>query len=345
MLNTTLILAKFREANIDLLIIGLEQIVPLFFALACWVSVFIQDLKLLPTKMLSLYKQFKDGHFVVNTRGNAFSKIAMDQAQEHNNKKIKSSGSGYIDLVNTEDKRFLQKIELCWPEMYIYFVDVEGPPEAQGHKETATLFISTFNEDGSKVYNKLLTNPFSNAEFTKLNSAYIFPEVVVKDSGKVFTIGSEQYSEFCLTRFTFGSHDIITSKITKNVLKLPKDSDTVQVENPRITVNDRLLNKLCDACEVRPQLAKKVFQGEWTGLTECFVKKDCTPYHNTKSVILDRIANSDLQFHPKVEALVVDLSVVTRAQASFITPGSTFNDLSESIIKNITGTANLHEAN
>ena len=124
-----------------------------------------------------------------------------------------------------------EKLSFVGPEMYKYFVDVEGPPEAQGHKETATLFISTFNEDCSKIYNKLLTNPFSNAEFTKLNSAYIFPEVVVKDSGKVFTIGSEQYSEFCLTRFTFGSHDIIKSKITKKILKLPKDSDTVQVEN------------------------------------------------------------------------------------------------------------------
>ena len=60
---------------------------------------------------------------------------------------------------------------------------------------------------------------------------------------------------------------------------------------------------------------------------------------------LDLVHNHDLQFHLKVEALVVDLSVVTRAQASFITPGSTFNDLSESIIKNITGTANLHEPN
>ena len=51
--------------------------------------------------MPALYKEFEEGHFVVNTRGNDFSKIAMDQAQEQNNEKIKASGSGYIDLVNT----------------------------------------------------------------------------------------------------------------------------------------------------------------------------------------------------------------------------------------------------
>ena len=102
--------------------------------------------------MPSLYKEFQNGHFVVNTRGNTFSKIAMDQAQEQNNKKIKSSGSGYIDLVNVEDKRFLHKIELCWPEIHQYFDKVEGHLEAQGHKETAKSFISAFNKDCSKVF-------------------------------------------------------------------------------------------------------------------------------------------------------------------------------------------------
>ena len=50
--------------------------------------------------MLSLYKEFIYGYFVVAKSGNKYDKIAMDQAQEHNNKKIKSGGSRYIDLVN-----------------------------------------------------------------------------------------------------------------------------------------------------------------------------------------------------------------------------------------------------
>ena len=107
--NVLLLVRSFREANVDLFIAALELIVPLFFSLdhihyARWISVFLEDLKLLHVKMPALYKEFKQGHFVVNTRGNDFSKIAMDQAQEHNNKKIKASGSGYIDLVNTEGK-------------------------------------------------------------------------------------------------------------------------------------------------------------------------------------------------------------------------------------------------
>ena len=46
-----LIIRSFREANIDLLVAFLELMVPLFFSLhqfhySRWVSVFIQDLKL-----------------------------------------------------------------------------------------------------------------------------------------------------------------------------------------------------------------------------------------------------------------------------------------------------------
>ena len=76
------------------------------------VSVFIQDLKLLPVNLPSLYDEFEKVKFEVITQGNSFSKIAMDQAQQHNSKKIKSV-SGYINLVNQEDKKLLEKTELC----------------------------------------------------------------------------------------------------------------------------------------------------------------------------------------------------------------------------------------
>ena len=110
-----LIIRSFREANIDLLVASLELMVPLFFSLdhhySQWLSVFIPDLKLLPVKLPSLYDEFKKGNVVVNTHGDSFSKITMDQAQEHTNKSIKSV-SAYINLVNQEDKKLLEKIEL-----------------------------------------------------------------------------------------------------------------------------------------------------------------------------------------------------------------------------------------
>ena len=155
--------------------------------------------------MPSLYKEFKDGHFIVNTRGNTFSKIAMDQTQEHNNKKVKSN-SGYINLVNNEDKTFLQKIKFCCPEINQYLLNAESAPETQGYKEKSSSFIKSFKKDCVKVYDKFLT----------------FPSSVVQDSKKVFSVGVQQYKDFCLTRFILGTHDIIESKITKNLHLLTK---------------------------------------------------------------------------------------------------------------------------
>ena len=89
-----LIIRSFREANIDLLVAFLELMAPLFFSLhqvhySRWVSVFIQDLKLLPVKLPSLYDEFNKGNFVVNTRGNSLSKIAMDKLRNTKTRRLK----------------------------------------------------------------------------------------------------------------------------------------------------------------------------------------------------------------------------------------------------------------
>ena len=49
--------------------------------------------------------------FVVNTRGNAFSRISLDQAQDHNNNNKIKSMAGYIDFVSQEDKEYLRNVE------------------------------------------------------------------------------------------------------------------------------------------------------------------------------------------------------------------------------------------
>ena len=172
------------------MIVALKSMMPLFFALdhtnySRWASVFLEDLKLMPIP--SLFQEFKSGKFVVNVRGNEFSKIAMDQAQEQNNKKIKST-SGYIDLVNKENDLFLKKLEVCWPEIYSYLDEVDGTPEPQGHKEKAPSFVSKFIDNCKRVYQKVVTNPFLSTEFCMFNSTYIFPDVIAEDSKHVFKI-------------------------------------------------------------------------------------------------------------------------------------------------------------
>ena len=340
--NIFLSIRSFHEANIDLMIIALKSMIPLFFSLdhvnySRWVSVFLEDLKALPIKFPSLYKEFKKGHFVVNVRCNEFSKIAMDQAQEQNNKKIKSS-SGYIDLINKDDDQFVKKLEVCMPEIDCYLEAVDGAPIRQGHKENNPTFCKKFIDDCRKVHFKVVTNPFLSYEFCMLNSSYIFPEIVATDSRRVFTIGYQQYQDFCKSRFIFGNEPLGT-KISKNLLKLPKDTNNIQQENQRITINESLLNKLRDSCTFRKEIAREVFKSEWTRLPECFVTKDGLPYHNIKSNFLDcigpEIANS---VSINASATVIDLSVIIRSH--IIEPGMTFQSLASSILERIIRIAN-----
>ena len=133
------------------------------------------------------------------------------------------------------------------------------------------------------------------------------------------------------------SDDLNKRRITKNSLKLLKDSDKVEVEKPRVSINEKLINKLRDACNSRSLLAKQVFQGEWTGAPECFVTKECTLYHNTKSAILDCITSDQayIESQSMMDAIVIDLSVIIRSQSPLLSSGSTFDDFSLLVIDRI----------
>ena len=266
-------------------------------------------------------------------------KIAIDQAQEQNNKKIKST-SGYIDLVNKENDLFLKKLEVCWPEIYSYLDEVDGTPEPQGHKEKAPSFVSKFIDNCKRVYQKVVTNPFLSTEFCMLNSTYIFPDVIAEDSKQVFKIGIQQYSDFCKSRFVLGK-DSLATKIPRNALKLPKDSDNIQKECNRISINESLLNKLRDSCKFRYVLAKEVFKYEWTRLPECFVTKDGTPYHNTKSTVLDCVGLEMSSDEPIItSSVVIDLSIMIRSH--IIESGMTFARFASTLLDRMVRIANQY---
>ena len=101
-----------------------------------------------------------------------------------------------------------------------------------------------------------MINPFStDSECCKLNSSYIFPDAVSWDSKRVFVLREKLYSDFLYTRLVVCSDDLNKKRITKNTLKLPKDSDEVEAEKPRISIHEKLINKLRDACNSRSLLA------------------------------------------------------------------------------------------
>ena len=109
---------------------------------------------------------------------------------------------------------------MCCPKIHQYLESLDGSLKGQGHKEKTATFIAKFNKDCMKVYDNMLTNPFSeNTLFHKLNSAYVYPEVIAMDSEKVFTAGSKLYSDFRRERLIIGLYDLTKMKIKKVSLK------------------------------------------------------------------------------------------------------------------------------
>ena len=158
--------------------------------------------------------------------------MGFDQVLEQNNKIIKSR-AGLEDL-NKSETSFLQRLENVMPEVQDFREraeqDKSGSP--QRHKEAMSSFVKRYIGDCQTVYGQFSTNPFFMKKPTKINSGTVMPPCVVEDMAKVFTIGITQYNEYKTTRFITGEEDVINTKITKNLLKLPKDADKHIVVNP-----------------------------------------------------------------------------------------------------------------
>jgi hypothetical protein len=100
-LNLELICLRFvrsiREANFVLYIDVLKELLPWMFALdhtnySRWLSVRYRDMHALRLTNPDVFKNFKDGAFVVNKSTRAFSAIALDHAHEQENTAIKRRG-------------------------------------------------------------------------------------------------------------------------------------------------------------------------------------------------------------------------------------------------------------
>ena len=108
--ETLIIVRSFREGNTMLLLSTLKKVLEQCFALdddnyARWLSFFVQDLEVAYGDNPELFSQLSSHHSVTTTNAK-FSRIGYDQKHENNNKCIKST-SGYINLVNKEDKSYL----------------------------------------------------------------------------------------------------------------------------------------------------------------------------------------------------------------------------------------------
>ena len=255
-----------------------------------WAPVFVHELKLLKVSDPDLYEQFRKGYFVVSKTYTPFSKIALDQAHEQNNKTIKSR-SGLEDQLNKEDMSFLRRLENIMPEVnyYLEMKDNSGQRPKTSHDEAKASFITKFIKDAHAVYNKISTNPFLMATPKKINSNFIFPIDVLEGMELVFTIGQSLLEQYVKNRIVLGKESIVNTKITKNSLILPREAEKHTKDNPVVTLTPEIKTKLRSAITHHPEITKKLFERELTGGPEALIK-DGQPFKGNKATILKCIS-------------------------------------------------------
>ena len=118
-LNVLQYVQSIREGNFELYIQMLVKLIPWFFSMghtnyACWVPVHIRDMLLLQERNADVQREFMKGKFVITKTLNLFSKMAIDQAHEQENEKVKGEG-GAVGI--TEDPAGLLRWMVAGPEV------------------------------------------------------------------------------------------------------------------------------------------------------------------------------------------------------------------------------------
>ena len=315
-----------------------------FFALdkynyARWCSVHWFDLVKLPHVCPTLYQDMLNGIFTFQKTGRKFSRMALDQIHEQNNKEIKGV-SGATHLLNRSDDSALSRWELCGPDLARLVTEFEAEVRKNtdfmntAHHEDNPQFQERFFKDVQKTLHGMHCNPFEMDKLSAINNtSHYFDNKVYSDLSTLQQKGEEQSQEFIKHRL-INPKIPVDAKITKNRHILPGHSPktTRAVESNTLTSSE--ITKLRSCISYRRDVAMKVFATEILGVSQCLSITNDEQYHGTKSDIIKRF---ELTTKPDTEisksCIIIDLSVVIKSNASVNV--ETFNDYAALILKRV----------
>ena len=206
-LTILIFVRSLREGNYHLLIESLWQLLKWFFALdkynyARWCTVHWFDLAKLSQVCPSAYSEMMKGHFSFQKSRRQFSRMALDQIHQQNNKVIKGV-SGATNLLNRADDSGLSRWELCVPDLARLITEFQDQVDRNNtnlnirHHEDNLQFQKTFFEDVNKTIAGMHCNPFEMETLTAINNPSIsFAQNVFSDISKVELRGKEQLLDF-----------------------------------------------------------------------------------------------------------------------------------------------------
>ena len=164
-------LRAIREGNFKLYLETLFRFLRWYFALdkynyARWATIHWFDLVLLEQRCPNEFEEFMRGNFSFLKTNTQFSRMALDQVHEQNNRLVKSA-SGATSLINRQDDSALVRWELCGPELCRILQEFEGEHSQSDelvskHHEETIQFQNDFLRDTQKLFEKFPSNHFNS---------------------------------------------------------------------------------------------------------------------------------------------------------------------------------------
>ena len=312
-----------REGNFSLYLSTLYRFLKWFFALdrynyARWATVHWFLLTTLKDRCPNEYEEFASGNFSFLKTKTEFSRMALDQLHEQNNKYIKGV-SGATSLINREDDSALIRWELCGPEIcrMLQSFETDGSISSETndpkkHHENNPTFQKDFCNDTSILFSSFPENPFLMNKLTVINNIdTIFEENIYHNLTQLEPVGTGQLETFIELRLV-KSKLPISSKITLNHFMLPGSTKSTisrqAVADKRL--NQAFITKLRSAIQYRREHAKRLFSSEIYNYAQSLSDDGSDLYHGTKSNILQRFDKTPAK--QPMAALIVELSPMFR---------------------------------
>ena len=311
---------SIRESNFHLYVQSLRNLLNWFFALdhtnyARWLTIHVFDLISLPATHPDVYQQMLKGFFSFVKTKRPFSRMALAQVHEQNNKIIKGVGGG-TSLLNTQDESALIMWETCRPEVARIVSELEDSLYNQDASSSAAKhednkkFRQKFNRDVESIYQSIPCNPFEMASLSTINNSGPFLQSVSDQLKQVLSTGESQVK--FIQDSLLMQKTAITEKISKNKFPLLSIGSS---RSTSINLGVPFMNKLRSAVEHRPARADELFTEELYGIPRCF-SVDCADemYHGRKSSIQERLPSCQQPIISETyrNAIIVEASPILR---------------------------------
>ena len=314
---------SIREGNFSMYKCAMWVLMKWVFALdhvhyARWLSVHVFDLVNLQELFPDVHAEMMKGNFSFLKTKSQYSRMALDQVHEQNNKIIKGAG-GATQLLNRANESALIRWETCGPDIarivgefedLLHSSDNDTLETTKKHHEDTPSFRLKFKKDVQTLTSGIIINPFEVDHLTMINNTSVhFSTKVILEIRGIEEKGHSQFKTFTVERLVKQTKPI-NEKIDKNgLLLLNTDPKGKSASKSNHTVSSVLLNKLKSAIPYRPLQITGLLETELQGVAQSIAEDDTKLYHGTKSSIKDRLNSCNLPAKDqKTSAVIVELS-------------------------------------